>query len=91
MELQIIASIEIDFPEGKKEIKMELKDKEEITNCEIDKILVIALINGDQYTGYFKGINDETIMLESLSKKNTIGLEIHWVQGYFEQIIEKGE
>jgi len=90
MEQQIIATVEINFPEGKREIEMEWKNKDEISNCDPDKVLVIPLINGDQWTGYFNGITgDETIMLESLSKSSTIGLEMHWIKGYFEEI--KGE
>ena len=87
-EQQIIATVEIDLPEGKKEIKMELKKPSELEDCDEGTVVILNLKNGEKYTGIFKGMDgDEDLMLGSLSDKNRIGLKLAWVDDYFEEII----
>ena len=44
-EQKIIATVEIDFKEGKKSIEMELKQGFEIEDCEENKVVVLNLKN----------------------------------------------
>ena len=81
------AEVEIDFKEGKKTIEMMLKSASEIDDCEEGKAIILNLRSGEAYTGIFKGMDDEEIMLGSLSEKNTIGLKVSWVRDYYEQSV----
>lgn len=76
---------EINFADGKRTIEMELKEDYEIHDCEVEKVVMLNICNGEKYTGIFKGMNDDEIMLGSLSGKNTIGLSIAVVNDYFEE------
>ena len=82
----VTAEVEINFAEGKKTIEMLLKSPSEIDDCEEGKAIVLNLRNGETYTGIFKGVDDEEIMLGSLSGKGAIGLKAFWVRDYFEQV-----
>lgn len=82
----VIAEVEIDFAEGKKTIEMLLKSPIEIDDCEVGKIIVLNLRSGETYTGIFKGMDDEYIMLGSLTMQVTIELKALWVRDYFEQV-----
>lgn len=77
---------EIDFKDGKKAIEMDLKEDYEIHDSEIGKVVLLNLCNGETYTGIFKGMDGDDIMLGSLSGENTIGLSISVVNDYFEQV-----
>jgi len=86
-EQQAIATVAIEFPEGKKEIQMEVKNGDQISECAENKVVVIYLVDGDQYTGIFKGMDgSDDIMLSSLSGKNTIGLQVCWIKTFLEEI-----
>jgi hypothetical protein len=82
---------EIYFKEGKKRIDVEIRRPEEIENCEIDKIVILHLRNNDEYTGFFKGINedengDQEICLQALDSDKMIGLKVDWLTLYWQQI-----
>lgn len=77
---------EINFKNGKRTIEMELKEDYEIHDCEVEKVIMLNLFNGENYTGIFKGMDDDQIMLGSLSGENTIGLSIAVVNDYFEEL-----
>lgn len=82
----ITAEVEIDFKDGKRTIEMRLKEDWEIEECEYGKLIMLNLCNGETYTGVFKGINGQDIMIESLSRQNTIGLRASFINDYFEEI-----
>jgi hypothetical protein len=86
-EQQVIVTVEIEFPVGKKEIKMQAKDRDQISECAENKVVVIYLVDGQQYTGIFKGMDgSDDIMLSNLLGKNTIGLQVNWIKAYLEEI-----
>jgi hypothetical protein len=86
-EQKIIATVEIDFKEGRKSIEMELKKGFEIEDCDENKVVVLNLKNGETYTGIFKGMDgDEDLMFGSLSSGSRIGLKVHWVRDYLEAL-----
>lgn len=62
-----------------------LREAEEIENLEEGKEVVLLFDNGDEYTGTFKGIDGEQIILKSLESDNMIGLPIHRLKGYLER------
>ena len=82
----IKAEFEVDFKEGKKIIKTKLKQPYEIEECEENKYIILNLLNGDNYRGFYKGIDDDTIMIGALNDGQTIGIKIKWLENYFEQI-----
>lgn len=82
----ITAEVQIDFKEGKRTIEMQRKEDWEIDECEEGKVIMLNLCNGETYTGIFKGINGQDIMIESLSSQNTIGLQASFINDYFEEI-----
>lgn len=82
----ITAEIEVDFKDGRKKIEMQLKETYEIDDCEMEKVIVLNLCNGEMYTGIFKGMDGDDIMIGSISGKNTIGLSVDVINDYFEQI-----
>lgn len=82
----VTAKVEMDFKNGKRTIQMELKEPNEIENCEEGKAVMLNLRNGETYNGIFKGMNDDEIVLGSLSGNNTIGLKLNWLNDYFEQV-----
>lgn len=65
---------------------MELKENYEIEDCEEGKVIVLNLCNGETYTGIFKGIDGQDIIIESLNSQNTIGLRASFINDYFEEI-----
>ena len=84
----MIATVGVNRPEGKQEIKMELKKPYEIKDCDEGKVIILNLYTGENYTGIFKGMDgDEDVMLGSLSGKGRIGLKVAWMKDYFEEII----
>jgi len=82
----VTAEVEINFKDGKKTIQMEMKIPCEIENCEEGKAVVLKLKNGDTYTGIFRGMDDEDILLGSLKYNSTIGVNLSSIENYFEQI-----
>ena len=70
----LTAEVEIDFKDGKVAIEMISKEDYELEDCEIGKVIILNLCNGETYTGLFKGMDGEDVMIGSLSGKNTIGL-----------------
>ncbi len=86
MKTTVTAEVEINFKEGKKTIEMLLKQPHEIANCTEGKAIVLNVKTGNQYTGIFKGMDCEEILLGSLSGKGTIGINTSAVNDYFEQV-----
>lgn len=82
----ITAEVEIDFKDGKRTIEMQLKEDWEIDECEEGKVIMLNLCNGETYTGIFKGIDGQDIMIESLSNQTTIGLRASFINDYFEEV-----
>lgn len=81
-----ILEVEIDFMGDKKTIEMVIKEAIEIDDLEEEKVIVLALKSGQKYFGIFKGMDDETIMLQSLASNKTIGVEKKFIRGYLEQV-----
>lgn len=80
------AEVEIDFKEGKRTIEMVMKESSEIEDCEEGKAVMLNLRNGDTYTGIFRGMDgDEGIMLGALKSGLMIGVEVSWLNNYFEE------
>ncbi len=86
MTTKVTAEVEIDFPTGKKTIEMELKKRYDLDECENDTVIILNLINGEQLTGLFKGVNDEDTMIGSMDGKHTLGYKHHYIRDYFEEI-----
>lgn len=82
----LTAEVEIDYKDGKVAIEMISKEDYEIKDCEIGKVIILNLYNGYTYTGIFRGMDGDDVMLGSLSGKNTIGLSTSVIDGYLEQI-----
>lgn len=85
---KITAEVEIDFPTGKKDIEMVLKEGHEIEDCEEGTVVMLNLVDGQQLTGIFNGMSGEDVKLGSLDDKSKImlGYNIRWVKNYFEEI-----
>ena len=60
------------------EATMEQKEKWELDDAPINRKCVLFFLNGEEYTGIYKGLEGSDIMLESLLSKNLIGLP--WVK-----------
>lgn len=82
----LTAEIEIDYKDGKVAIEMISKEDYEIEDCEIGKVIILNLCNGETYTGIFKGMDGDDVMIGSLSGKHTIGLSTSVIESYLEQI-----
>lgn len=87
----IIAEVEIDFKDGKVAIEMISKETYEIEDCEIGKVIILNICNGETYTGVFKGMDNDDVMIGSLSGNNTIGLSTSVINDYLEQIHDNPE
>ena len=62
-----------------------LRDAEEIENLEEGKEVVLIFGNGGEYTGIFKGLDDEQIILKALDSERMIGLPLNMLKGYLER------
>jgi sRNA-binding regulator protein Hfq len=62
-----------------------LRDAKEIGNLEEGKEVVLLFVNGEQYTGIFKGLDDEDILLKALNSDDMIGLPLNMLKGYMER------
>ncbi len=83
----VTADVEVHYSTGKKTITMILKDRDDIQNYPGEKTVVINLRNGETYTGYFRGLDDDNnIMLKSTMSDGLIGLELAWIVNYFEEV-----
>lgn len=81
----LTAEVEIEFKDGKVAIEMISKETYEIEDCEIDKVVILNLCNGETYTGIFKGMDGDDVMLGLISGNNTIGLSTSVINDYLEQ------
>lgn len=83
----ISAEAEIIINGKKKNIPMALKYKEDISECEVDKVCMISLIDGQSINGIIKGMSGEDeFLLKALNSEIVIGLRVDWVAHYFEEI-----
>lgn len=83
----IEASVELDFPDGKRTIEMALKQSHEIQDCEEGKAVCLNLKNGETHTGIFKGMDgDDDVKLGTLSGDHTLGYKVNWIDDYLEEI-----
>lgn len=48
--------VEINFPDGKREIEMVQKRGHEIEDCEEGKVVILILTDGQELTGIFRRI-----------------------------------
>ncbi len=62
-----------------------LRNANEIENLEEGKEVVLIFTNGEQYTGIFKGLADEQIILKALKSDAMIGLPLNMLDGYLER------
>ncbi|MFA5433162.1 MAG: hypothetical protein WC319_09925 [Candidatus Paceibacterota bacterium] len=62
-----------------------LRDAKEIENLEEGKEVVLLFANGEEYTGIFKGLDDEEIILKALESESMIGLPLNMLNGYLER------
>ena len=62
-----------------------LRDAEEIENLEEGKEVVLLFVNGEEYTGIYKGLDDDQIILKSLDSDSMIGLPLNMLKGYLER------
>ena len=84
--MTVTAEVEISFAHGKRTIQMAHKKTFEIEDCQEGLVVVLKLTNGESYTGVFKGMSGEEIMLGSLTSNHVIGLDTEYVGSYFEEI-----
>jgi len=63
-----------------------IKDAKEINNIEEGKEVVLFFNSGQEYTGIFKGLDDDQILLKSLNSEHTIGLPKDRLTGFLERI-----
>lgn len=85
---KVTATVSVELPSGTKEITARMKAPEDIENCKKGNILVILLTNGEQYSGYFEGYDDDELHLKSFSNNNLCGLKIEWIRYFFEEITD---
>ena len=79
---EIKAEIEIEIKGKKNTFEMIMKEPSDL---EDGHLVMLNLINGEQYTGIFDGLDgDDEILLKSLESDQRIGLKIWWVCDYFE-------
>ena len=62
-----------------------LRNAEEIETLKEGKEVVLLFINGEEYTGIFKGLDDEQIILKALDCETMIGLPLNMLKGYLER------
>tara|TARA_R110000851_G_scaffold206445_1_gene358483 strand:+ start:314 stop:535 length:222 start_codon:yes stop_codon:yes gene_type:complete len=63
----------------------EIKEKEEIFNCEEGTKIKLYLKNKEVYNGTLKTITEnEEIVLESLGSSYSIGIKYEWISYYYE-------
>lgn len=62
-----------------------IRDSTEIENLEEGKEVVLFFSNGEEYTGIFKGIDDDLIMLKSLDSEMMIGLPLNGLKCFLER------
>lgn len=77
------AEVEIDFPDGKRTIMMVHDDEVDFEDIAPDQVALLILRNQKQYTGIFKGMDEETILLQPLGGGRSIGLDSSWVMFFF--------
>ena len=70
----ITAQVELKYPDGLKKVKMVLKEGRGIESCEVDKAVMLNLIDGSSHTGIFKGMADKHIKLQSLDGTDCVGI-----------------
>ena len=80
-----MTTIEVEFID-KVKATLELKDKNQLEDCENGKRVMLNFLNGETYIGFFKGIDEEEIILQSISKKNTVGLPFNLLKDYAEEV-----
>lgn len=62
-----------------------LRNANEIENLEEGKEVILFFANGEQYTGIFKGLIDEQIILKSLKSDTRIGLPLNMLELFLER------
>jgi hypothetical protein len=83
---KITHEFEFEFEDGKRTINMESKDISDIEDCDVGKIISLLLHNNECYTGVFKGIDEDDIMIKTSNGTHTIGVKTYWVKSYLEEI-----
>lgn len=81
----ITATVEVNFPDGKRTIIMVRKKGHDIEECDEGKVVILNLVNNDSLTGIFKGMAGDDVKLGSLDGKHTLGYNVKWVRNYFEE------
>ena len=84
---KVIATITVKYPKGEKDVETELKNQHDIGSCEEGKFIYMHLFNGNEYSGIFKGMDEETVLLGSLVSEDIIGIESECIENYFEEIL----
>jgi hypothetical protein len=80
--MKIILNLEYDG----KEYKVEKKEPFEIEECEEGKFVSLHFKNGEEYNGIFRGMDEDDIVLGSVSSCQRIGLPLHLLETYYEEI-----
>lgn len=78
-------TIDIEFID-KVKATLEIKDKSKLEDCENDKRVMLNFLNGESYIGFFKGIDEEEIILQSILRNNTVGLPLNMLKDYAEEV-----
>ena len=63
-----------------------MKNINDLNDCEKDKIIILIGYDESHFTGVFKEIDEDNIIIKSTSSKKCIGLEIKHFNNYFEEI-----
>lgn len=85
-----IATVTLDLEEGKKDVKMVFKPGYDIEECQEGKAVILHVGNGhEEYSGYYKGMDGDTVMLASFQSGKRIGLELDWISNYWEELTEE--
>ena len=61
------------------------KQSHEIEDCEEGKFVTLIFKNSEEYSGLFRGMDGDDIMLGSVSSGRRIGLPVRFLKYYFEQ------
>lgn len=62
-----------------------VRDAEQIYELQEGKEVVLVFKNGEDYTGIFKGLDDDQIMLKALESNSIIGLPVSQLEYYLER------
>lgn len=85
-----MVTVTMNFEQLDRSVDMVPKERNELSDCPIDRIVSLSFQDGRIFHGYFRGIDydDDEVTLRSLSSPAAIGLPLAKLTSYLEEIVE---